>query len=193
MRPDKVSEFAKRIEYLRSATGPRGRGNTDLILDGAKKYPKRFALISLSAKEAIRVSKLSGNENMKPQSIHILKPGELSAMPIIFDTSAIDHLLEETLDILEGVIDRKEAREVTDSLMKCCEDYQDRCHKVERLIMDIRVTKWWEFKKRNKLNKKLYEMIDNNISHSPIEYLFFKTSKKYDAFYKFGFGRKREY
>jgi len=186
MRQDKVREFGRRIAEIRSASAPRGRGNTDLVLQGASNYGKKFAFISLSAKEAIRVSKLSGNENFVPMSIHLLGAnGLVPGMPVIFDSSAIDHIMEEVEAVLDTSIDRKNAMEVTDGLMRCCEEYQKRCHETEKLITDIRFTKWWQFRKRYKLRKKLYKMVDDNVKHSPIEKLFFKTQTTYDVFYKF--------
>lgn len=168
-------------------------GNTTLTLEGAKNYTREFGFIGNTKGHAKDILEMSGNPNGLPLSLETaIKNSQGKApMPVIIDhyvmaqllECALHHLLNSVPSVeVQNTIEKESSRRISivsaqydaiiDKLTTLAEKYQTRCHRIERLSLDLVILNFWEFKERKRLKREILKVMAESMQDPLIGELF---------------------
>lgn len=168
-------------------------GNTTLTLEGAKNYNREFGFIGNTKGHAKDILEMSGSSNGLPLSLEtVVKNSQGKApMPVIIDhyvmaqllECALHHLLNSVPSVeVQNTIEKESNRRISivsaqydaiiDKLTTLAEKYQTRCHRIERLSLDLVILNFWEFKERKRLKREILKVMAESMQDPLIGELF---------------------
>lgn len=168
-------------------------GNTTLTLEGAKNYTREFGFIGNTKGHAKDILEMSGSSNGLPLSLEtVVKNSQGKApMPVIIDhyvmaqllECALHHLLNSVPSVeVQNTIEKESNRRISivsaqydaiiDKLTTLAEKYQTRCHRIERLSLDLVILNFWEFKERKRLKREILKVMAESMQDPLIGELF---------------------
>jgi hypothetical protein len=143
----------EKLNFLISIFSKREIGNTTLIKKGIDNYDRPFRVISHSlsfSKEVIGDSKF-GNP------LTITRTGSIASKgPAVLDHQLLCSIASESLEEIEKLEELSEkSSKFMNSVMVMSERYQERCHNIEDITLELWLCPWWNFNLKRKLIKKL--------------------------------------
>ena len=187
-----LEKTKNQIRALLDAWSVRNIGNTTLMMEGVKNYDRDFMLVGVTKGHASDILRENKSKNIKTTSLDILHDNiSVSHIPVVVDHAAMSQLLESALHhLLNSVplievnnqIEKESARRISrisdqydaiiDKLTTLAEKYQTRCHRIERLSLDLVILNFWEFKEKRRLKREILKVMAESMQDPLISELF---------------------